>query len=398
MSVKSKPGDRVATRRGRRSRRLRRSYIPCWPHSTDASERASSERVRPRRPAWPGIAMVAVLPVVPQTRSSAVGPSRRRDAQDRARRRRRRPGRRSDDPLWCTAYDRDIVVVTSKIVSKAEGSTIELADVEPCRRSRVDWADPVGQGSTRRRGRAARIVADRAPGRTGADHRDPPRVRVRQLAASTNPRAARMDGCSCCRPTPTHRHAASGGGSRELGVDVAVVISDTFGRPWREGQTDIAIGVAGMRPDAQLHRPARSARPRVPRPGDLRRRRTRRGRASWSSTTARPTPARRRETPTFSSPTSKARAWRSTIHASSRARLDGRPDRGHRPRRSIAVSHGAHRCRPRESGRLGATTRSAARSSTVRSGAAAPSTCSTSPRRWRLRSGGSPRERVPTQG
>ncbi|MEO1059198.1 MAG: coenzyme F420-0:L-glutamate ligase, partial [Actinomycetota bacterium] len=34
----------------------------------------------------------------------------------------------------------------------------------------------------------------------------------------------------------------------ELGVDVAVVVSDTFGRPWREGQTDIAIGVAGMSP------------------------------------------------------------------------------------------------------------------------------------------------------
>ena len=34
----------------------------------------------------------------------------------------------------------------------------------------------------------------------------------------------------------------------ELGVDVAVVVSDTFGRPWREGQTDIAIGVAGIAP------------------------------------------------------------------------------------------------------------------------------------------------------
>jgi coenzyme F420-0:L-glutamate ligase/coenzyme F420-1:gamma-L-glutamate ligase len=34
----------------------------------------------------------------------------------------------------------------------------------------------------------------------------------------------------------------------ELGVDVAVIVSDTFGRAWREGQTDIAIGIAGMRP------------------------------------------------------------------------------------------------------------------------------------------------------
>ena len=34
----------------------------------------------------------------------------------------------------------------------------------------------------------------------------------------------------------------------ELGVDVAVIMSDTFGRPWREGQTDVAIGISGMNP------------------------------------------------------------------------------------------------------------------------------------------------------
>jgi coenzyme F420-0:L-glutamate ligase/coenzyme F420-1:gamma-L-glutamate ligase len=34
----------------------------------------------------------------------------------------------------------------------------------------------------------------------------------------------------------------------EEGFDVAVILSDTFGRPWREGQTDVAIGVAGINP------------------------------------------------------------------------------------------------------------------------------------------------------
>ena len=34
----------------------------------------------------------------------------------------------------------------------------------------------------------------------------------------------------------------------DLGVDVAVIISDTFGRPWREGQTDVAVGIAGIAP------------------------------------------------------------------------------------------------------------------------------------------------------
>ena len=32
----------------------------------------------------------------------------------------------------------------------------------------------------------------------------------------------------------------------ELGIDAAVIVSDTFGRPWREGQTDVAVGIAGM--------------------------------------------------------------------------------------------------------------------------------------------------------
>jgi len=34
----------------------------------------------------------------------------------------------------------------------------------------------------------------------------------------------------------------------QAGVSVAVIISDTFGRPWREGHTNVAVGVAGMRP------------------------------------------------------------------------------------------------------------------------------------------------------
>ena len=54
--------------------------------------------------------------------------------------------------------------------------------------------------------------------------------------------------CSCFPGTLTHLRDASENDSRSSGVDVAVVISDTFGRPWREGQTDIAIGVAGIAP------------------------------------------------------------------------------------------------------------------------------------------------------
>jgi coenzyme F420-0:L-glutamate ligase/coenzyme F420-1:gamma-L-glutamate ligase len=36
--------------------------------------------------------------------------------------------------------------------------------------------------------------------------------------------------------------------TKKLGVEIAVIVSDSFGRPWREGLTEVAIGVAGMRP------------------------------------------------------------------------------------------------------------------------------------------------------
>jgi coenzyme F420-0:L-glutamate ligase/coenzyme F420-1:gamma-L-glutamate ligase len=35
---------------------------------------------------------------------------------------------------------------------------------------------------------------------------------------------------------------------KQPGIDIAVIVSDSFGRPWREGLTEVAIGVAGMRP------------------------------------------------------------------------------------------------------------------------------------------------------
>ena len=53
---------------------------------------------------------------------------------------------------------------------------------------------------------------------------------------------------AAARAIPTPRPAGSATRFAELGVDVAVIISDTFGRPWREGQTDVAIGIAGIAP------------------------------------------------------------------------------------------------------------------------------------------------------
>ncbi|WP_376770843.1 coenzyme F420-0:L-glutamate ligase [Streptomyces lonarensis] len=122
--------------------------------------------------------------------------------------------------------DGDILVVTSKIVSKAEGRVLRAAD----REAAVD-AETV------------RVVARRGPARivesrhgfvmaaAGVDASNTPRGTVLLLPAD---------------PDASARTIRDGLRER-TGAEVAVVVSDTFGRPWREGQTDVAIGAAGLR-------------------------------------------------------------------------------------------------------------------------------------------------------
>jgi coenzyme F420-0:L-glutamate ligase/coenzyme F420-1:gamma-L-glutamate ligase len=147
-----------------------------------------------------------------------------------------------DTPL----ADGDVAVVTSKIVSKAEGCAIELADVVPSEFA-IAWSetwdkDPRVVEVVLRESK--RIVRQLGPvlitethhgfhcANSGVDQSSSGAVgRVLTLPKDPDASAARIrERC------------------RELGVDVAVVLSDTFGRPWREGQTDVAIGVAGIVP------------------------------------------------------------------------------------------------------------------------------------------------------
>ena len=142
--------------------------------------------------------------------------------------------------------DGDIVVVTSKIVSKAEGRVIELADVEPSTFA-LEWSakwdkDPAVTEVVLRE--AKRIVRQVGPvlitetqhgfvcANSGVDQSSSG-AHGRLVVLPTDPDAS------------ARRIRA---GLAQHGVDVAVIISDTFGRAWREGQTDIAIGIAGMQP------------------------------------------------------------------------------------------------------------------------------------------------------
>ncbi|MBP0461317.1 coenzyme F420-0:L-glutamate ligase [Streptomyces montanisoli] len=122
--------------------------------------------------------------------------------------------------------DGDILLVTSKIVSKAEGRIVEADD----REAAID-AETV------------RVVARRGPLRI-VENRQGLVMAAAGVDASNTP-----PGTVLLLPEdPDASARALRAGLREaLGVDVGVILTDTFGRPWRNGLTDVAIGAAGVR-------------------------------------------------------------------------------------------------------------------------------------------------------
>ncbi|HVL98797.1 MAG TPA: coenzyme F420-0:L-glutamate ligase [Egibacteraceae bacterium] len=130
--------------------------------------------------------------------------------------------------------DRDVVVVAQKVVSKAEGALL--------------WARPgEDRAAARRRlarAEAARVVVD-APGALVVE------TRHGLVCANAGIDASNVPGGAFLRlPADPDRSArALRAGLRAVaGVEVAVIVADTFGRPWRTGVTDVAIGVAGLHP------------------------------------------------------------------------------------------------------------------------------------------------------
>jgi coenzyme F420-0:L-glutamate ligase/coenzyme F420-1:gamma-L-glutamate ligase len=142
--------------------------------------------------------------------------------------------------------DGDVVVVTSKIVSKAEGRLVELADVEPSPFA-VDWSrtwdkDPAVTELVLRESK--RIVRQLGPILITETHHGfvCANSGIDQSSSGAHGRVVLLP----VDPDASARTIRAG--MRAAGVDAAVIISDTFGRAWREGQTDIAIGVAGIEP------------------------------------------------------------------------------------------------------------------------------------------------------
>jgi coenzyme F420-0:L-glutamate ligase/coenzyme F420-1:gamma-L-glutamate ligase len=138
----------------------------------------------------------------------------------------------------------DVFVITQKIVSKAEGRLVRLDTVEPSALAR-QWSagkDPRVVELTLRE--AVRIVRmDR--GVLIAETRHGLVCANAGVDTSNVP-----DGWAALLPEDpdASAHRIRDGLSAAFGGAVAVIVTDTFGRPWREGQTNVAIGLAGLSP------------------------------------------------------------------------------------------------------------------------------------------------------
>ena len=128
----------------------------------------------------------------------------------------------------------DVVVVTQKVVSKAED---RLVDIDP----EVGHRPLVERESVRiLRRRGDLVIAETEHGfvcaNAGVDLSNVEAGQAALLPVDSDRSARRI------RDALAHLFS----------VDVAVVVSDTFGRPWRRGVTDVAIGCAGLRPVVDL--------------------------------------------------------------------------------------------------------------------------------------------------
>ena len=133
-----------------------------------------------------------------------------------------------DDGPWLR--DGDVVVVTQKIVSKAEGRLVVLEGDET--EAKVHLVEQEAVRVLRRRGDL--LVTETRHGFVCANSG----VDLSNVAPGT---AALLP----VAPDRSARRLRADLG-RRLGVEVGVVISDTFGRAWRQGVTDVAIGCAGV--------------------------------------------------------------------------------------------------------------------------------------------------------
>jgi coenzyme F420-0:L-glutamate ligase/coenzyme F420-1:gamma-L-glutamate ligase len=141
--------------------------------------------------------------------------------------------------------DGDVVVVSQKAVSKAEGRVVRLENVQASERAVELAADHDPRQLEVILQEAVRVVRTRAP------------LVIAETKHGFVCASAGVDASNASEPDalvllPVDPDASAEGIRRTLrertGRDVGVIVSDSFGRPWRTGIVDVAIGVAGLRP------------------------------------------------------------------------------------------------------------------------------------------------------
>ena len=147
----------------------------------------------------------------------------------------------------CTLAKGDILVVKHKIVSKAENQLIRLDTIKPSARSHA-WA---------RRYKLDARVTELAQQQAKKIIRRKNGVLITEtrhgfICANSGVDVSNVDGGehALLLPEDPDRSAANlhRALKKRLRLSIPVIISDSFGRPWREGLTEVAIGIAGMKP------------------------------------------------------------------------------------------------------------------------------------------------------
>lgn len=143
-----------------------------------------------------------------------------------------------------TVVDSDVFVIAQKIISKGEGQIVQLSKIKPSEKA-LQWA--------RQYQRDARVIelVLREAARIVRMERGVIIVETKHGLVCAN---AGIDASNTPADTATLLPEDPDGSakrlaaalSREFQADVGVILSDTFGRPWREGLVNVAIGVAGV--------------------------------------------------------------------------------------------------------------------------------------------------------
>ena len=144
----------------------------------------------------------------------------------------------------------DVLVVTQKIVSKAEGRWVALATIDPSARAR-QIATTIGKDPrlVELVLRESSVVVRASPGVLITRHKLGLVMANAGIDASNlGPGGEADDDRVLLLPEDPDRSAAEIATTIKLrlGMDLAVVISDSFGRPWRHGVVNVAIGCAGL--------------------------------------------------------------------------------------------------------------------------------------------------------